>query len=97
MATRRRKKVDEIESLIDAVDAHLAKLPEKWQDHPLAWACRQLALDISICPPDRTHTAVKELRTTMAELRELAPAEARNDGVDEIAARREARRNAAAG
>lgn len=91
-----RKKTDDIDSLQAAVEAHIARLPEAWRDHPLAWAMRQLALDISMCPPDRTHTAVKELRTTMAELKELAPAEARGDGVDEIAERR-AKRRAKAG
>jgi hypothetical protein len=95
MMASRKKKTDEVTDLVSSVEAELAKLPEAWQDHPLAWASRQLAMDISICPPNQTHTAVRELRTTLAELRELAPQPKRGDGVDEIAERREARRRGA--
>lgn len=95
LMARRKKTEDDVANLIDAVEAHLAKLPEAWRDHPLAWACRQLAMDISLCPPDKTHTAVKELRTTLAALTELAPAARRNDGVDELAEARAGRRRRA--
>lgn len=89
-----RKKPTEVVDLRSSVEAFIEELPAKWQDHPLAWALRQLAMDISECAVDKTAGSVRELRMTMAELREQA-GPGLEDGVDEVASRRAARRRAA--
>ena len=86
-----------IANLSQSVLAHLERLPDAWADHPVAWLCRELALDLQMAGPEQAAGLARELRAALADLTALAPAEARNDGVDQIAARRDARRAAAAG
>ena len=44
-------------------------------------------------PADRKAALVAQFRATLAEIDELTPKEAEGDGIDEIAARRTARRS----
>lgn len=47
-------------------------------------------------PVDRKAALVAQFRATIAEIEELSPKQKAGDGIDEIAARRAARRGAAA-
>ena len=47
-------------------------------------------------PVDRKAALVAQFRATIAEIEELSPKQKAGDGIDEIAARRSARRGAAA-
>lgn len=84
-----------VRDLPSSVEAFLAGLPEQWRDHPLAWACRELAKDVTRCDPEKSASLVRELRIALAELRSLAPVAA-EDKVSEIARQRAARRARAA-
>jgi putative heme iron utilization protein len=52
----------------------------------------QLQAWLEEAPVDRKAALVAQYRATIAEIAELAPEEAKGDGIDEIAARRSARR-----
>jgi hypothetical protein len=58
------------------------------RDDLLAW--------MSEAPADRRAALVAQYRATLAEIAELEPKKAEGDGVDEIAARRAARRSSPA-
>lgn len=61
---------------------------EALRDDLLAW--------MKEAPADRRAALVAQYRGTLAEIAELEPKKAVGDGVDEIAARRAARRSSAA-
>lgn len=57
----------------------------------------QLLLWMDEAPADRKAALVGQFRATLAEIDELTPTEQKGDVVDEIAARRSARRKSAPG
>jgi hypothetical protein len=87
-------------SVLEGVTRDLAAIglrdPELAQS---ALAASALALAAAIDDPENSATSkslcVKELRETLARLLAMAPAKAENDSLDELTARRSARRAAA--
>lgn len=55
----------------------------------------RLLREMDACPADKFAGISKEYRATLAEIDELTPKEAVGDSIDEIAARRAARRSGA--
>lgn len=84
-------------SVLDAVLLDLAELPERLQHSATALAARALAESIDQGTETyRFQSAlVGQLMSCMAELREMAPPKAEGDSVDDLNARRAARRRAA--
>lgn len=79
--------------VVRAVRSELRKLPAELQDGPLAEAALMLAGMLPEASPRDAATLNRELRLTLAELRQLADAMAPEevDPVDELAQRRAAR------
>jgi hypothetical protein len=86
--------VEERRSVVDAVKTDLADLPERLQRGALAAAALELARTIDQGLNQAGST--KELRAVMAELRTQGPVQAKGDAVDDLNARRAARRRRAA-
>lgn len=84
-------------TVLQAVLADLAELPERLQTCTTALAAQELAKSIDQGPETyRFQSAlVGQLMACMAELRELAPPAEDGDTVDELNAKRAARRQAA--
>jgi len=88
-------------TVIDATEAELATLAKRNPEiEGSALAASAVALAYEIQNPYNSATSksmcARELRETMAKLRELAPEAEREDGIDELGNRREARRRRAA-
>lgn len=93
-----RSSADPVENrrtVVDAVKADLADLPEKLQLGALAASALELARTIDQGLNQATCT--KELRAVLAELREQAPLKPSGDAVDDLNERRAARQRAASG
>lgn len=84
-------------SVRDAVENELAGLPDDLSESPTAAAALALAESIDLGTDTyRFQSAlVAQLRECMTELHEKAPAKVEGDKVDDLNARRDARRRAA--
>lgn len=84
-------------SVRDAVELMLDELPDDVAASPTAAAALRLADSIDLGTEGYRFQAglVSQLRECTAELRALAPAKTEGDSVDELNARRAARRKAA--
>lgn len=85
-------------SVRDAVEMQLDELPEQLAKSPTAAAALRLAdsIDLGVESYRFQSALVGQLRECMNELREQAPAKSEGDTVDELNAKRAARRSAAA-
>lgn len=85
-------------TVLDAVRADLAELPERFRHTATALSAQALAASIDQGPATyRFQSAlVGQLMACMAELRALAPAVSEGDSVDELNEKRAARRRDAA-
>ncbi len=85
-------------SVLAALEAELLTIPEALRASAPAAMCRHLAGVMAATTDPREVAAVsRELRAALGELREaVARAGKRGDAIDEIGARRAARRSAAA-
>lgn len=86
-----------VKSTLEAVERDLAALGDL-KDSAEAWAARRLAeqLDAPANSATSKSMCARALGELMDRLRSLAPEEAVEDGIDQLAARREKRRGAAA-
>ncbi len=85
-------------TILEAVDAEIALMPEAVRTSPPAAMCRALAMSMEDADnPRDVATVSRELRASLDALREaVARAGKRGDSVDEIGAKRAARRSAKA-
>jgi len=84
-------------STVEATERYLSRLPDDLASSPLAAAALRLAegLDSDRNSLTSQSMASKAFQDILHELRELAPAQKMEDGLDELSSRRRRRRGSA--